>query len=767
MTAVLPTAKAVVIKGKNLVAVPHMEDEVRVLRNLGFDAPAPINSYYDYPGKHAPFIHQKVTAEFKTLYPRMFDLSGMGCIAGDAAVRVSQNGKSYEICLSDLYRRFHGSRATKSIWKARSLKGTQFGMNTLLDVVFRGSKPTLRMTLADGKTLRCTADHRIARPDGSWAEAGALVVGDDLVTNGRRHASPQWCVPDVAPQGGLIDKDGYRRVYAPWHPRANKAGQMYEHIMVAERTLGREISASEQVHHLDEAKSNNAPDNLEVLSVGAHHTLHADVSKLDGSRSAKGGLVVVLPKRSAIVDIEDGGETDVYDLSMQAPFHNFVVNGVVVHNSGKTLGTLWAFDYLRKADIVDWMLVLSPLSTLERAWGDEIFSSFFDMSFAIVHGTREKRHALLATKFDAYIINHDGIKSEATLAAIEAIPGRGLIVVDEIAEFSNVSTDRWKFLNRLINPKVEVKQPDGKVKMQVRPREWVWGLTGTPIPNAPTDAWAQARLISPSRVPAFFGKFRDTVMKPLTKFKWVAREDALTIVKEALQPAIRFSREECIDLPPTTYVTRMTTLTPEQTKAYNEMLRSFKTEFAGGQITAINAAVRASKLIQICCGVAYGVDGDVVIPAKARVDLVKEIIRESEGKVIVFAPLTGALNELARQLREDFTVDVVDGSTPKSQRDTTFKNFQISTDPHVLVANAAAMSHGLSLTAASTIVWFAPGNSNRIRSQANERMSRPGQTRNTLIVNIAATPLELKMYQRLDDKGTMQDLLLDLVKELK
>jgi SNF2 family DNA or RNA helicase len=512
VTAVLPTAKAVVVRGKTLVSVPHMEDEVRVLRNLGFDAPGPINTYYDYPGKYPPFIHQRATSEFFTLNPRAFCLNGMG--------------------------------------------------------------------------------------------------------------------------------------------------------------------------------------------------------------------------------------------------------------SGKTLAALWAFDYLRKQGMVDYMIVISPLSTLERAWGDEIYRNFFDMSFAIVHGDRAKRHKLLATKFDVYVINHDGIKNDETIAAMKAIPGTPLIVIDEIAEFSNASTDRWKYLNQLVNPKVEKDVLGKKVKV-VEPVQWVWGLTGTPIPQSPENAWAQVKLISPSRVPAYFGKFRDMVMKPLTRFKWAAREDALEIVRSVMQPAIRFSREECVDLPPTTEVTRMTTLEPEQTKAFNEMLRSFRTEVDGQQITAINAAVKTSKLIQIVSGVAYSPTGDVLIPARARVELVKEIIRESEGKVLVFAPLTGALNALAEELRKEFTVAVVDGSVSKNQRDAIFKEFQDKPDPRVLVANAGTMSHGLSFTAASTIVWFAPGNSNRVRMQANERMARPGQKRNMLIVNIAATAFEQRLYARNEEREALQDVLLDAIKEMK
>jgi len=83
----------------------------------------------------------------------------------------------------------------------------------------------------------------------------------------------------------------------------------------------------------------------------------------------------------------------------------------------------------------------------------------------------------------------------------------------------------------------------------------------------------------------------------------------------------------------------------------------------------------------------------------------------------------------------------------------------------VLVANAAAMSHGLTLTAATTIVWYAPVHSNEIYQQACARVRRPGQTRSTVIVHLAGTEIERKIYKRLAEKESMQGLLLDLMKE--
>lgn len=164
------------------------------------------------------------------------------------------------------------------------------------------------------------------------------------------------------------------------------------------------------------------------------------------------------------------------------------------------------------------------------------------------------------------------------------------------------------------------------------------------------------------------------------------------------------------------------------------------------------------------CGAAYTEDGTVAIPAGPRVELVREVIEEADAKVIVFVPLTGALNMVADELRKDYTVEVVHGGVSKNERDRIFGDFQKAKDPRVLVANAAAMSHGLTLTAANVIVWYAPTTSNEVYEQANARIVRPGQKLNTLIVHVEGSDVERKMYERLQNKGRMQGLLLDMLK---
>ena len=426
----------------------------------------------------------------------------------------------------------------------------------------------------------------------------------------------------------------------------------------------------------------------------------------------------------------------------------FCLNGM---GTGKTNSALWAYDYMRRTKIVNKVLVVCPLSTMERTWADSVFNTFSHLDAVVLHGTREKRIKLLKEDVHVYIINIDGL---ATIKdELAKRPDIDLIVVDELALARNSSTDRWKTLNTICN-----KQGSRRV----------WGMTGSPTPNAPTDAWAQCKLITPDNtgVPKYFGAFRDRVMRQLTQFKWIARPEANDVIHQMMQPAIRFSLDDCTDLPEQIFMTREVEMTVEQKKAYKDMLSKLATEYAGGQILAVNEAVKANKLIQIGCGVAYGTDGvEVVIPSKPRMDVLKEIIEESEGKVIVFVPLTGALEHVATELRKDWSVEIVHGETSKNQRDQIFSNFQRGLDPRVLVANAATMSHGLTLTAATTIVWYAPVHSNEIYEQACARVRRPGQTKTTVIVHIAGSDVERRVYKRLQDKQSMQGLLLDMMKE--
>jgi len=418
--------------------------------------------------------------------------------------------------------------------------------------------------------------------------------------------------------------------------------------------------------------------------------------------------------------------------------------------TGKSLASLWAYDFLKKEGKLNKALIIAPLSTLERTWADELFNHFPHLTCAVLHGTRAKRLKLLAQDVDIYIINHDG------LAIVEeALQNRqdiDLVVLDEIAQCArNASTDRWKVINKIVN--------------KHKKKRACWGMTGTPTPNSPTDAWAQCRLLVPEKVPPYFNRFKMQVMRQLSQFTWIPKPNATDIVKDIMQPAVRFTRDECLDLPPLLYETRQVSLTKEQTKAYKEMMTRLQTQADTGAITAVNEAVKLAKLIQIACGVVYADDGsEVTIPSNPRIQETRDIVRAAEGKVIVFVPYVSSVKMVAEELSKDFTVEIIYGGVKKNERDRIFGEFQKGKDLKVIVAQPASMSHGLTLTAASTIIWYSCVTSNETFEQANGRINRPGQKMNNFIIMLEGTKVEKRIYKRLKNKQKMQGALLDEIK---
>lgn len=412
--------------------------------------------------------------------------------------------------------------------------------------------------------------------------------------------------------------------------------------------------------------------------------------------------------------------------------------------TGKTMSILWAIEFLSKLGGVNKAIIAAPLSTLEHTWANAVFYNFPDVQFTVVHhADKEKRTELLRQDSRIYIINHDGLKVlEKEILARKDI---NAIVIDELAVFRNAGTELFKAAKRICDT-----------------REFVWGMTGRPTPNKPTDAWAQCRLITPGTVPPYFSRFRALTMRQTGTFTWEPLPNAEDIVHAAMQPAVRFKLRDCVDIPPTTYSTRHVEMSPEQKKLYKDMSAQLRAEHEGGKITAVNGAVRAMKLLQIACGTAYGDDGTVAIPAPQRLAVTREVIEESSGKVIVFVPLTAALERVAENVRQYATFAIVHGQTSTNERNRIFHDFQSTDDPRVLIAHPECMAHGLNLTAATTILWFMPTNDGEIYEQACARIARPGQKEHTHIIHLEGSAVERAVYRKLQEKNSRQVSLLGM-----
>ena len=197
-------------------------------------------------------------------------------------------------------------------------------------------------------------------------------------------------------------------------------------------------------------------------------------------------------------------------------------------------------------------------------------------------------------------------------------------------------------------------------------------------------------------------------MYKVTQFKWVPKPNAVDLVFNALQPAIRFTKEQCLDLPEMTYVKRGVELTPQQKKYYETLRKQMVMVAAGEQITAANAAVNMNKLLQISCGAVYTDTGETIeFDIKNRYKVLREVIDESSKKVLVFVPFKHVIDLLKDKLTQDnITNEIIRGDVSAPQRSRIFKAFQTKDDPRVLIIQPQAAAHGVTLTAANTIVWW-------------------------------------------------------------
>jgi len=417
--------------------------------------------------------------------------------------------------------------------------------------------------------------------------------------------------------------------------------------------------------------------------------------------------------------------------------------------TGKTGSVIWAADYLLSIGAIKRVLVICPLSIMQSAWQNDLFRFAMHRTVSIAHSySREKRIQAVNSDSEFVIVNYDGLN---IISDVVAKVGFDLVVIDEANAYKTVSTTRWKTLNSILKPDT-----------------WLWMLTGTPASQSPTDAYGLAKLVSPSRVPKFYGAFRDIVMQKVTQFKWMPKPSAENVVHDVLQPAIRFTKEECLDLPEMTYTTRDVPLTAQQLKYYEIIRKNMLATAAGEDITTINAAANLNKLLQLSCGAVYADSGEVVaFDASNRLNALKEVIEEASHKVLVFVPYRHAIEIVTEELRKDgIATEIINGAVSASRRTEIFAEFQTTDNPKVLVIQPQAAAHGVTLTAANVVVWFSPITSVETYLQANARVHRAGQHNPCTVVHLQGSPVEKKMYKMLESKVDIHIKMIDLYKNV-
>jgi SNF2 family DNA or RNA helicase len=374
---------------------------------------------------------------------------------------------------------------------------------------------------------------------------------------------------------------------------------------------------------------------------------------------------------------------------------------------------------------------------MQSAWLSDLNNSIIHRSAIVAHHAQATRRIeMIQQDYEFVITNYEGLN----LIANE-VNNNGkfdLVIVDEANAYKSVTTKRWKSLKSIIKPNTHL-----------------WMMTGTPASQSPVDAYGLAKLVNPTGVPMFFTGWRDKVMHKLTMYKWAPKPEAKQLVHEALQPAIRFTKEQCLDLPPVLTMTREVPLTPQQAKYYNLLKDQMLVQAAGETISAVNAAASVSKLLQISCGAAYTDDKEVIeFDSAPRLSVLEEILEETERKVIIFAMFKSTIDTIYNHLlKRNITAEYINGAVTPPKRADIIRRFQNEDNPRVLVMQPQATAHGITLTRADTVVFYGPLMSVEQYTQAIARADRKGQDSDKVtVIHIQGSPIEKKMFKALESK---------------
>jgi len=408
--------------------------------------------------------------------------------------------------------------------------------------------------------------------------------------------------------------------------------------------------------------------------------------------------------------------------------------------TGKTMATLWAADYLQQEGAVKKVLIVAPKSTLELVWERSIMRTWGNnKSWTILTGSADRKRQDAARDVDFVIVNPESLH-----LVIDEV-GPDLVVVDEATSMKNPSSRRWKALAAIVGDDLPL-----------------WLLTATPTQHSPEDAFGLIRLLHKEYMSKH--RWRGMTMRQVTRFKWIPKDDAEATVARWLQPAIRFTLDDCGDVPAVQKEYLEVPMTKEQIRVYTKLENEAVAQFESGEeVNAVNAGVLVSKLLQVQGGGVYVHDeaGERTVrqlDAKPLYDAIREYVDQADTPVLVFAPFRAVAETVADELKAPLYY----GDTKPAERRRLVDRFQAG-HLKALVAVPDTMSHGITLDRSNYILWVLPPFKPETYAQANGRVLQAASRKRIIITHLTLGELTKRRYVALETKERLQDTVLHLL----
>mgnify|MGYP003650736267 FL=1 len=291
-------------------------------------------------------------------------------------------------------------------------------------------------------------------------------------------------------------------------------------------------------------------------------------------------------------------------------------------------------------------------------------------------------------------------------------------------------------------------------------------LTGSPITKNPMDLFSQCSFLDPKLLnfKSFFAyQARYAIVRRramgVHSFQEITGYQRLDELHDKLEKfSARVLKEDCLDLPDKIYTSRRVPLTKEQLTAYVQMKKLALTRLEKGELsTTASVLTQIMRLQEICCGHLKMDDGTIQDLPNKRLDELFNTIDEMSGKVIIWATWVYDLERIVEMLRQRYGTDSAEafyGATPQDQRQAIVRNFQKKEHPlRFFVGNPKTGGYGLTLTAATNVIYWNNSYDLETRIQSEDRAHRIGQDRHVLYVDlISPNTVDEKILKALKSK---------------
>lgn len=640
------------------------------------------------------YPYQEDFLKFSLIRPRLALFDEQGCIAGDMVVGVNHHGLVKEMALAKFYKKFH-SRSEKRLysheehpWFIRCIHGDGvFRLGKVIDVIQSGIKECVRVTFDDGRQLVLTPDHLMKTIDG-WVPAEKS-LNVEIVCNGT---------------------EGCSRLVS---------NEVSTHRCVMEQYLGRPLKPSEIVYHIDGNKQNNDISNLMLLDdQAAHAAFH--------STSAYKHFKFVNPSLHRVVSVAAAGKQMTYDVKV-LNHANFLAEGVVVHNCGKTVQAL---SWMRYHGLLPALFVVTASTKMQWKGNYERWLGRDDIEVLAGESPKELEPG------KSYVINWDILYKweRSPLKRNFYTQGFKALIGDEVQAIGNRTSQRTRAFMRL-----STKIP------------CLLAMSGTPARSRPVQLWPVLHCIDPQTFPDFYAyanRYCNPKETPYgTKYEGITNAPELHALLSTR--TLRRTKAEVMSfLPPKIITTVPCFVDKGKMAAYKEQAKKAR------EATEFERSAAIAGLFQS----AYELKAD------ACKQWIMDFLSTGE-KLLVFGWHHAVVDDIANYLAsKDIGVRVLTGTTSSAQRERIKGDFINDESVRVIVANIQSAGVGIDglqkacsnccfveFTAAPTDHW-----------QAEDRLHRGGQEVPVNVYYLVAPgTLDVAMAYKLDTKAVALASVLD------